>query len=356
MSTSLVIRAIVAATVLSVAPAIAGAQAPQTKPCKDGTSELALDIRVLGTWGRRYDACGGTGTRLRKPSTRPRNPFRLVRRAPSTRNRRRTRNQKRRPITPKPSIMNRARPRRSRTRDVVDGCPGATRKRRSRPQRRRQQHKPLLVFPSPSVPTDNPASISWPLPNAASLVPRRGNNLAYGSVFDYLRVLQVLNHGGDVLRGAILAHLPLSLDAIDSHVDTDDGAHLPFDVVAGRVAYRPGCRPSGFVRRDELLEVAREEFLVGGETRFAVDMHGNVVPGRHDLPCSLWTRTRWVIYASGPVKIPAPACSERLRRRAAPCDRRSPWRCGHGARHGRRQRDEPPTGCVTRRAHRWRPL
>jgi hypothetical protein len=51
MSTSLVMRAILAATALSVAPAIAGAQAPQTKPCKDGTSSSRSTFACWGHGG-----------------------------------------------------------------------------------------------------------------------------------------------------------------------------------------------------------------------------------------------------------------------------------------------------------------
>ena len=50
MSTSLVMRAILAATVLFVAPAIAGAQA-QTKPCKDGTSSTRSTFACWGHGG-----------------------------------------------------------------------------------------------------------------------------------------------------------------------------------------------------------------------------------------------------------------------------------------------------------------
>ena len=51
MSMSLVMRAILAATVLSVAPAIASAQAPQTKPCKDGTSSSRSTFACWGHGG-----------------------------------------------------------------------------------------------------------------------------------------------------------------------------------------------------------------------------------------------------------------------------------------------------------------
>ena len=50
MSTSLVMRAILAAAVLSVAPAMAGAQAP-TKPCKDGTSSSRSTFACWGHGG-----------------------------------------------------------------------------------------------------------------------------------------------------------------------------------------------------------------------------------------------------------------------------------------------------------------
>ena len=50
MSASLVMRAILAATALCAAPAIASAQAPQTKSCKDGTNS-----------SRSYFACWGHG-------------------------------------------------------------------------------------------------------------------------------------------------------------------------------------------------------------------------------------------------------------------------------------------------------
>jgi hypothetical protein len=44
-------RAIRAATVLSVAPVIASAQAPQTKPCKDGTSSSRSTFACWGHGG-----------------------------------------------------------------------------------------------------------------------------------------------------------------------------------------------------------------------------------------------------------------------------------------------------------------
>ena len=51
MSASLVMRALLAATALSVAPAIASAQAPQTKPCKDGTSSSRSTFACWGHGG-----------------------------------------------------------------------------------------------------------------------------------------------------------------------------------------------------------------------------------------------------------------------------------------------------------------
>jgi hypothetical protein len=44
-------RAIIAATALSVAPAIARAQAPQTKPCTDGTSSTRSTFACWGHGG-----------------------------------------------------------------------------------------------------------------------------------------------------------------------------------------------------------------------------------------------------------------------------------------------------------------
>ena len=51
MSTSLVLRVIIAATALAIAPAIASAQAPQTKPCKDGTSSTRSTFACWGHGG-----------------------------------------------------------------------------------------------------------------------------------------------------------------------------------------------------------------------------------------------------------------------------------------------------------------
>jgi hypothetical protein len=51
MSTSLVMRALFAATALAVAPAIASAQAPQTKSCKDGTSSTRSTFACWGHGG-----------------------------------------------------------------------------------------------------------------------------------------------------------------------------------------------------------------------------------------------------------------------------------------------------------------
>lgn len=51
MSTSLVMRTILAATALVVAPAIASAQAPQTKACKDGTTSTRSTFACWGHGG-----------------------------------------------------------------------------------------------------------------------------------------------------------------------------------------------------------------------------------------------------------------------------------------------------------------
>lgn len=51
MSLSLVMRAMLAVTALAVAPAIARAQAPQTKPCKDGTSSSRSTFACFGHGG-----------------------------------------------------------------------------------------------------------------------------------------------------------------------------------------------------------------------------------------------------------------------------------------------------------------
>lgn len=51
MSMSLVMRAIVAATALCIAPALASAQAPQTKACKDGTTSTRTTFACFGHGG-----------------------------------------------------------------------------------------------------------------------------------------------------------------------------------------------------------------------------------------------------------------------------------------------------------------
>ena len=51
MSTSFVMRVIVAATALAIAPAIASAQATPTKPCKDGTSSSRSTFACWGHGG-----------------------------------------------------------------------------------------------------------------------------------------------------------------------------------------------------------------------------------------------------------------------------------------------------------------
>ena len=51
MSTSLLMRAIVAAIALGAAPAIASAQAPHTRPCKDGTSSSRSTFACWGHGG-----------------------------------------------------------------------------------------------------------------------------------------------------------------------------------------------------------------------------------------------------------------------------------------------------------------
>ena len=51
MCTSLLKRVILAAAALCVAPAIASAQAPQTKPCKDGTSSSRSTFACWGHGG-----------------------------------------------------------------------------------------------------------------------------------------------------------------------------------------------------------------------------------------------------------------------------------------------------------------
>lgn len=51
MSTSLVMRAVLVATALSIVPAIASAQGPQAKPCKDGTSSTRSTFVCWGHGG-----------------------------------------------------------------------------------------------------------------------------------------------------------------------------------------------------------------------------------------------------------------------------------------------------------------
>ncbi|HKN68641.1 MAG TPA: hypothetical protein VJW73_20290 [Gemmatimonadaceae bacterium] len=51
MPTSLVMRAILAATALCIAPAIASAQGPQTKACKDGTTSTRSTFACFGHGG-----------------------------------------------------------------------------------------------------------------------------------------------------------------------------------------------------------------------------------------------------------------------------------------------------------------
>src|SRR5689334_21993474 len=51
MSTSLVMRAILAATALCLAPAIASAQGPATKACKDGTTSTRSTFACFGHGG-----------------------------------------------------------------------------------------------------------------------------------------------------------------------------------------------------------------------------------------------------------------------------------------------------------------
>jgi hypothetical protein len=51
MSTSLVMRAILAATALSIAPAIASAQGSQSKACKDGTTSTRSTFACWGHGG-----------------------------------------------------------------------------------------------------------------------------------------------------------------------------------------------------------------------------------------------------------------------------------------------------------------
>lgn len=51
MSASLVMRALLVATALSIVPTIASAQAAQTKPCKDGTSSTRSTFACWGHGG-----------------------------------------------------------------------------------------------------------------------------------------------------------------------------------------------------------------------------------------------------------------------------------------------------------------
>ncbi len=86
------------------------------------------------------------------------NLFKLVRHAPSTPSRRRTRNRRRRCIATKRSTLRPAPRRRSRARNIVDGCRGGTRRRKSRKRRRSRSTRALLAFRLPSARTDNAAN------------------------------------------------------------------------------------------------------------------------------------------------------------------------------------------------------
>ena len=59
--------------------------------------------------------------------------------------------------------------------------------------------------------------------------------------------LQAIDRARDVRLGAVLAELPLALDAVDDDLDADDRLELAGDVGLGRVVDRPGLLARTFV-------------------------------------------------------------------------------------------------------------
>jgi hypothetical protein len=72
---------------------------------------------------------------------------------------------------------------------------------------------------------------------------------------------------GAIGLGAVLADLPLALDARDRDLDADDALHLGCDEWLGRVAHRPRRGAALFLRRRQVVELAAQPRRASSTTR-----------------------------------------------------------------------------------------
>ncbi len=83
---------------------------------------------------------------------------------------------------------------------------------------------------------------------------------------------------------AVLADLPLAFDAGDRNLDADDALHLRHHVIGRRVVDLPRIGQAALARIRQVLDLAPQPGVVAvHDARAAPDVHGDVVPGRHDL-------------------------------------------------------------------------
>jgi signal transduction histidine kinase/DNA-binding response OmpR family regulator len=96
-------------------------------------------------------------------------------------------------------------------------------------------------------------------------------------------VLQSSHHAFAVRGGAVLADLPLALQRDQLDLDADDRAHHAVDEIGRCVLDLPGLRAPALVALGELADQAPQPRRIVDRAQAAARLHGDVVPGRHDL-------------------------------------------------------------------------
>src|SRR5204863_7250907 len=86
-------------------------------------------------------------------------------------------------------------------------------------------------------------------------------------------ILEALDRARDVGVRAVLAELPLALDAVDDDLDADDGAELAFDVGPRCVGDGPGLLPGTFMERRQPPDVGLDPSRIVVHYHPAVDLN-----------------------------------------------------------------------------------
>ena len=105
-----------------------------------------------------------------------------------------------------------------------------------------------------------------------------GNTVGDGSIARDWRRAKTVDHTVDVRRGAVLTHLPLSLDPIDRHLDPDDRLELLLDVSGRCITRLPWAWAAGLMLCRERIEMRAKEGGIVMPAQRAARVYSDVAP------------------------------------------------------------------------------